>query len=155
LIDAYRSGGGARPAAGMSELLEDVSDEKDPVKYLQGLVARDRKFQTAIANRHSKLDYSTASLEVLRDTKTPEAATERFRRAVDAIMKHNNAQTDPLHLWFINAAIIRDLVGGKNELVQAYLKTREAEIEAHHAQYGLTAKQNRKPVDVKAEIIFE
>jgi hypothetical protein len=156
LIAAYRAGGGAPQQPGMAELFKAVSDEEKPVEYLKKLVKRDRDFQAAIANRHSTVDYSTASMEDLRfKFKTAEAATERFRRAVEAIIKHNNAQTDPLHLWYINAAMVRKLVGGKNELVQAYLKTRDAEIKAHHDQYNLTAKQNDKNADIAAEIIVE
>ncbi len=84
--------------------------------------------------------------------KTPEAAAERFRRAVDAIIAHNNVQTDPLHFWFINAREVRNLVGGKNELVQAYLETRRAEIDAHHNQYGLTPRANKKNMEIKDEV---
>jgi hypothetical protein len=51
--------------------------------------------------------------------------------------------------------MVRKLVGGKNELVQAYLKTRDAEIKAHHDQYNLAAKQNDKNADIAAEIIVE
>lgn len=156
LIKAYQSGGSAA-APGMADLMNEIEDEEKPVDYLRGLVARDRKFQTAIANRHSQVDYATASMADLRGKyKTTEAAMERFRRAFDAIIKHNEAQTDPLHLWFINAAMIRKLVGGKNELVQTYLRTRQAEMDAHHAKYGLTAKQNDKGMmDIASEITVE
>ena len=154
LINVYQSGGSGAAAPGMAELVEEV-DEKEPVAYLKGLVERDRKFQAAIANRHSNLDYRSLSVEKLRDIKTPEAATERFRRAVDAIIAHNNATTDPLHLWFINAAIVRDLVGGRNDAVQAYLETRKDEIEAHHQQYGLTPKQNRKNMSIADEVMVQ
>jgi hypothetical protein len=88
----------------------------------------------------------------LERIKTTEAATERFRRAVDAMIAHNNAQTDPLHLWYINAAAVRDLVGGRNDAVQAYLVTRKAELDEHHKQYGLTPKQNRKNMNIADEI---
>jgi len=65
------------------------------------------------------------------------AATGRFRRVVDAIVAHNFAQTDPLHLWYINAAAVRDLVGGRNDAVQAYLEARRSEIDAHHERFKL------------------
>jgi hypothetical protein len=87
--------------------------------------------------------------------KSTEAATERFRRAVDAIIAHNNAQNDPLHLWYINAAAVRDLVGGRNDSVQDYLETRKSELDAHHEQYHLTARQNRKNQDIEDEVIVE
>ena len=155
LIAAYRSGGNAPAVAGMGELLQEVADEKEPVHYLRGLVERDRKFMKAIANRHAGTDYATLPMAELERIKTTDAATERFRRAVDAIMAHNLAQTDPLHLWYINAAAVRDLIGGRNDSVQAYLETRKDEIEAHHKQYGLTPRQNRKNMSIADEVKVE
>jgi len=137
---------------GMSELLQEVGQEKEPVQYLRGLVSRDRHFKTALANRHSGTDYSILSLEQLSKIKTPDASTERFKRAVDAIMAHNQAQTDPLHLWYIQSAVVRELVGGRNEAVQLYLETRKEEIEEHHKQFSLTSKQNRKPISIADQI---
>ena len=68
-------------------------------------------------------------------------------------MHHKSTTSDPLHRWFINSAIIRDLVGGRNENVRDYLKTRAAEIEAHHKEFDpeLTAKQNNKNMNIKQE----
>ena len=59
-----------------------------------------------------------------------------------------------MHRWFINAAIVRDLVGGRNEKVQAYLATRAEEIDAHHKEFNppLTAKLNNKDMDIKEDI---
>ena len=95
-------------------------------------------------------------MEELRNKiKTPEAATERFRRAVDAIIAHNIAQDDPLHLWYINAAAVRDLVGGRNDAVRAYLQTRDLQIKAHHEQLALTPRQNNKNMKIDAEITVE
>jgi hypothetical protein len=152
LIAAYQSGGSAPAAPGMPELLQSVSDEKEPVKYLHSLVERDRNFKTAIANRHAGTDYAALPMAELERIKTTEAATERFRRAVDAIIAHNNAQQDPLHQWYINAAAVRDLVGGRNDAVQAYIVTRQAELDAHHKQYNLTPRQNRKAMSIADEI---
>ncbi len=154
LINAYRAGGSGPQVAGMAELLAQISDKPKPVEYLTGLVDRDKKFWQGIDSRSTKTDVTTASIEDLRDKiKTPEAANERFRRAVDTIIAWNNSQQDPLHLWYINAAMVRKLVGGKNEGVQAYLRTRQDEIEAHHKQYGLTARANEKgQLDIRSEI---
>lgn len=154
LIAAYRSGGSAQ-APGMGELLQEVAEEKEPVQYLRSLVEWDRNFKKAIANRHAGTDYATLAVSELERIKTTEAATERFKRAVNAIIAHNNTQTDPLHFWYINAAAVRDLVGGRNDAVQAYLQTRQDELDAHHKQYGLTPKQNRKPSNIANEITVE
>jgi hypothetical protein len=154
LIAAYRSGGSSA-APGMGELLQEVAEEKEPVQYLHSLVERDRNFKRAIANRHAGTDYATLAMSELERIKTTEAATERFKRAVNAFIAHNNEQTDPLHLWYVNAAAVRDLVGGHNDSVQAYLETRKEELDAHHKQYGLTPKQNRKPSNIQDEITIE
>jgi regulator of sigma D len=53
------------------------------------------------------------------------------------------------------SAAVRDLVGGRNDAVQAYLETRKEGLEAHHKQYGLTPKQNRKPSNIADEITVE
>ncbi len=152
LVNAYRNGGSAPAAPGLAELLQDVADEKEPVEYLKGLVERDRNFKAAIANRHAGTDYGSLPMAELERIKTTEATTERFRRAVDAIIAHNLAQTDPLHLWYINAAAVRDLVGGRNDAVQAYLVVREKEIAEHHERFKLTPRQNRKNMNIADEI---
>ncbi len=152
LVNAYHNGGSAPVAPGLAALLQDVSEEKEPVEYLKGLVERDRNFKAAIANRHAGTDYGSLPMAELERIKTTEATTERFRRAVDAIMAHNFAQTDPLHLWYINAAAVRDLVGGRNDAVQAYLVVREKEIAEHHERFKLTPRQNRKNMSIADEI---
>jgi len=152
LVNAYRNGGSAPAAPGMAELLQDVAGEKEPVEYLKGLVERDRNFKAAIANRHAGTDYGSLPMAELERIKTTEATTERFRRAVDAIIAHNFAQTDPLHQWYINAAAVRDLVGGRNDSVQAYLEARKSEIAEHHERFKLTPRQNRKNMNIADEI---
>jgi hypothetical protein len=69
-------------------------------------------------------------------------------------MAHNRQTCDPLHRWFINAAIVRDLVGGRNDKVRAYLATRAEEIDKHHKEFSLvlTPKQNNKNMNIKDEI---
>jgi hypothetical protein len=150
LVAAYRNFK-ARDTC-IEELLQEVSEEKEPVVYLRGLVERDRNFKAALARRHAETDYSSLPMSELERIKTTEAAIERFRRAVDSIIAHNNAQQDPLHLWYINAAIVRDLVGGRNDAVQVYLEKRKDEIEAHHQQFNLTPRQNRKPIKIEQQI---
>jgi hypothetical protein len=173
LIAAYQ-GGNAPALPGLSELLQglvsqpltiktgekpnevEINSKENPVGYLTALVERDRKFKAGIDRRYSsEIDYSTYAWADLdgHKTKDPAAATERYRRAVDAIIAHNRATSDPLHRWYINAAIVRDLVGGRNDKVQAYLATRAAEIDAHHKEFNppLNVKQNNKNMEIKDE----
>lgn len=87
-------------------------------------------------------EYATLSLAELRQKKTPEAAAERYRRAVDAIIAYNATVDLPLR-WYINVVAVRQLVGGRAPNVQDYLDTRRAEIEAHHHKHRLLPAQNR------------
>ena len=118
--------------------------------YLTALVDHNRRFKAALKQRddESALDYSRFTWSELNDKKVstrPGAATERYRRAVDAIIANNLATSDPMHFWYINSAIVRDLVGGRNEKVREYLATRAAEIEAHHNSFSpaLSVKTNK------------
>lgn len=155
LIAGYQTGGGGQNPR-LVELLRDVADEPDPIEYLRELVQRDRKFQAAIAARHSNVDFTQVPMADLRKKyKTLEAAQERYRRAIDAVIAHNEQQTDPLHLWYINAPLIKELVGGRLDFIQEYLDSRKEEIAAHHKRFDLTARQNRKPTSVAGEIVVE
>lgn len=154
LVSAYKAGGAGPQASELAGLMQEVSDQETPVSYLRGLVERDRSFKKALENRHAGTDYASLTMSQLMSIKTPQAATERFKRAVDAIMAHNQAQTDPLHFWYINAAAVRDLVGGRNDAVQAYLETRPDAAE-HNKAFNLTPRQNSKPVLIESEVIVE
>ncbi len=154
LIAAYHEGGAHVP--GLADLLQEVADEGDPVVYLRKLVERDHKFQQAIADRGANVDYTQVPMaDLRRKYRTLEAAQERYRRAVDAVIVHNESQGDPLHLWYINAPLVKELVGGRLDFIQNYLATRQAEINEHHKRFSLTSKQNRKPVSVVDEITVE
>jgi hypothetical protein len=79
--------------------------------------------------------------------KTTEAAYERFRRGVAAIMAYN-ADVVPDSRWFINPKSLTDLVGGKPALASTYLESRQEEIGAHHKEYGVTHMHNRRPARI-------
>lgn len=135
-----------------------VKSQEDPISYLQALVDHNRRFKLALKQRDDEtaVDYSKYTWSELNDKKVstrPGAATERYRRAVNAIMAHNKATEDQMHWWYINSAIIRDLVGGRNEKVREYLATRAVEIEAHHNSFSpaLAPKTNNKNISITAE----
>ena len=128
---------------------------KEPVVYLRGLVERDAHFRAGLAKRHANVDYQALTLAQLSGIKTEEAANERFRRGVNAILAHNAATSEPLQRWFINAGSLRDLVGGRHPAAKAYLESRAEEIAAHHEKYGITQLFNRKPVDIKTMVKVE
>lgn len=98
-----------------------------------------------------QLDYPSLPFEQLENLKSPEAAEERTRRAVQAVMAHNQ-QADRLALWYINIQAIMDLVGGSSPLIKAYLAAHAQEIEAHHLQYDIHPRFNQKALPI-AEMV--
>jgi hypothetical protein len=88
-------------------------------------------------------DYRAMSLTELRQMENPEATIERCRRAVDAIMAYNDTAAMPAMRWYINSAVVVDLVGGRPSDVKEYLASRRAEIEAHHQKHRLLSRYNR------------
>jgi hypothetical protein len=139
-------------AAVVALLVDAAKDNEKPVDYLAGLLEQKRAFKQSYEKRHAGKDYSSMSLEELRNTKTTEAATERFRRAVAAIMAYNAAAAVPEQRWYINASVVTDLVGGKPSIASVYLDEQKEAIEAHHKQYNLTAAYNRRPVKITARL---
>jgi hypothetical protein len=123
--------GDGQPVAYLREQLEKRTH------YQQGPVKRQEHYQ--------QLDFTTLSLEQLKAMRIPEATTERIRRAVAAIMQHNRDAQHDLDRWFIRAKEIKELVGGRGELIRAYLQDHQVEIEQHHQEFGLNEKYNNKP----------
>ena len=81
----------------------------------------------------------------LRNHKAPEAAAERFGRAVAAIMKYNDSVELPELRWYINSAVITGLVGGAPSIAKDWLKSRP-DVAEHHKKYNLTPGFNRRGV---------
>ncbi len=137
----------------LASLLGDAAEENEnPVSYLRDLLSSKRDLRKSYEKRHVGKDYSGLSLKELRNTKTPGAAQERFRRATDAIMFYNDQAAMPELMWYINPAVVTDLVGGKPSLASEYLETRKEELDAHHKKYGLTPGYNRRPISIKDRI---
>jgi hypothetical protein len=139
----------------MYALLQPVADEL----HTSGPLATLRALIDAYHAGGSGAAAPTGTAELLRevggDVEYLRGLVERDRNFKAAIIAHNERQTDLLHLWYINAAVVRDLVGGRNDAVQSYLETRKEEIEAHHKKYGLTPRQNRKPIAIESQITVQ
>jgi hypothetical protein len=131
----------------LAALLADAaSDNSDAVGYLAGLLTAKREFKKSYEKRHQGKDYTVKAFTELRE-KTTEAAYERFRRGVAAIMAYN-ADVVSDSRWFINPKSLTDLVGGKPALASTYLESRQEEIDAHHKEYGVTHMHNRRPAKI-------
>ena len=117
------------------------------INYKQGPVTRQE--------RYDEMDFTKLTLAQLKALRIPAATNERLRRAVAAIMAYNQAATHELDRWFIRAKEIKDLVGGRGELIADYLKQHQEEITAHHTQFKLNEKYNNKPYPVTHYIHLE
>jgi hypothetical protein len=120
---------------------------KKKANYKQGPVTRQEHYE--------QVDYTKLSLAQLKALRIPEATTERIRRAVAAIMAYNLTASHDLDRWYIRAKEIKELVGGRGELIAAYLKDHQAEIGQHHTQFKLTDKYNNKPYSITEVIHLE
>ncbi len=131
--------------------------EEKPVAYLQEQLEKRTHYQQGPVKRqehYQQLDFTTLSLEQLKAMRIPEATTERIRRAVAAIMQHNREAQHDLDRWFIRAKEIKELVGGRGELIAAYLKEHQAEIAQHHQEFGLNEKYNNKPFAITDKVLL-
>jgi Telomere resolvase len=142
------------------QLLKDVAPdaekkEETPIVYLRELAEAKREFKKSYEKRHQGKDYSKMSLDALRRTRTPGAATERFKRAVDAILAYNDQATIPEMRWFVNAAAVKDLVGGRPGDAKEYIQQRlEVDIKAHHEKYSLRPGVNSKSVPIQERVLL-
>jgi hypothetical protein len=132
--------------------------EGKPVAYLREQLSKRTHYQQGPVKRqehYQQLDFTRLSLEQLKAMRIPEATTERIRRAVAAIMQHNRQAQHDLDRWFIRAKEIKELVGGRGELIAAYLKEHQQGIAQHHQEFGLNEKYNNKPFPVTEAIRLE
>ncbi len=148
--------------ASLSELTiafdQAVAQDEKPLTYLREQLTKRTNYKQGPVTRqerYDEMDFTRLTLAQLKALRIPAATTERFRRAVAAIMAYNHAATHELDRWFIRAKEIKDLVGGRGELIAAYLKEHQAEITAHHTQFNLTEKYNSKPHPVTYYIHLE
>ncbi len=131
--------------------------EGKPVAYLREQLEKRTHYQQGPVKRqehYQQLDFTTLSLEQLKAMRIPEATTERIRRAVAAIMQHNREAQHDLDRWFIRAKEIKELVGGRGEMIAAYLKEHQQEIALHHQEFGLNEKYNNKPFAITDKILL-
>jgi hypothetical protein len=114
--------------------------------------ARKRVAETA---RIQTLDFSAMSLKKLEKQKHPDATRERARRAVDAVMAYNTSVEDVNLRWHINVNVVRQLVGGRPEIIKEYLGARAEDLEQHHRDYEILPRRNRPSELVKQEVLLE
>ena len=130
-------------------------EDQKPVAYLQGLLEKQVNYKQGPVKRqenYQQKDFSQLTLEQLKALRIPEATNERVRRAVAAMMQYNREAKHPMDRWYIRAKEIKELVGGRGEIIAAYLKEHQAEIAQHHKEFELTERYNLKPFPVTEKI---
>jgi hypothetical protein len=142
----------------LDQAAEQSDEEGKPLSFLSKQVTKKANYKKGPATRQEKYDkvnFATLTLQQLKDLHIPEATNERCRRAVAAIMAYNQQATHDLDRWFIRQKEIKELVGGRGDLITAYLQAHQAEIGAHHTQFKLNEKYNSKPYPIKRDIHLE
>jgi hypothetical protein len=137
----------------VAALLADASsDNENPVKYMTEVLKQKRTFKAGYDARVHGKDYTAMKTSELRKHKAPEAAAERFNRAIKAIQDYNASIDLPEARWYISAAVLVDLVGGSPAGAKAHIETRKAEIDAYHQEHKLTPGLNRRGVPITDRI---
>ncbi len=129
----------------LSETAEIKLTDESVIDALQAAVSDKRRFRANYAQRSQNLaerDYTSMSFEELSKQRTPEASQEKWRRAVNDIIEFNTNASIPELRIYINAASVKQAVGGRGTEIKKYLETRQDEIEAHHQRYKLKASLN-------------
>lgn len=139
-------------AAVLAEAAAGKQEDETVVAFLSRALEERRNFKQSYANRGADRDYSKVETSKLLDIKKPEAARERFKRGVDAIIAYNDACELAEMRWHINPKSLTDLVGGKPAIASEYLVTRP-DVQAHHDKYGLKAAYNRRSVKIKERVM--
>jgi hypothetical protein len=126
-------------------------EETSPVAYVQELLSKQTHYRQGPVKRqerYNQTDFTQVSLSQLKAMRIPEATHERIRRAVEAIMQYNRAAQHDLDRWYIRIKEVKELVGGRGEIIAAYLKDHQSEIEQHHQEFHLTERYNQKPFGI-------
>lgn len=131
--------------ATLVDLLGEVSeiklDDETTLDALRAAIADKRRFRANYEKRsaaYAERDYRSMTMAELKNARTTEASMERWRRAVDMLLAYNDRADLPELRWFISPSAIKALVGGRGTEIGKYLKEqRQAELDAHHAKYGI------------------
>jgi hypothetical protein len=90
-------------------------------------------------------DWESIPSEDLKGKHTPGSAEEKIRRAVKAIMDHNDYKaTNNSDRWFIGVRSIQDLSGCNYAPIKKYVDEKSVMIFDHNAKYGLSNQHNKK-----------
>jgi len=99
-------------------------------------------------------DWESIPSEDLKGKHTPGSAEEKIRRAVKAIMDHNDYKaTNNSDRWFIGVRSIQDLSGCNYAPIKKYVDEKSVMIFDHNAKYGLSNQHNKKHKQQISDVI--
>jgi hypothetical protein len=133
----------------------EIAESEDVEAFVREAAIIQARKRVAETARIQTLDFSAMSLKKLEKQKHPDATRERARRAVDAVMAYNASVEDVNLRWHINVNVVRQLVGGRPEIIKEYLGARAEDLEQHHRDYEILPRRNRPSELVKQEVLLE
>jgi hypothetical protein len=128
-----------------------VEGYQEPLVYFEGTLGKRERYKAGAqkrAQKYQQTDFTRLPYSQLEHIRMPEAAQERVRRIVMTIIRHNE-RSQPRDRWYINAGLIYQLKTIRHEVINAYLKAHEEEIQHHHRQLGIEPRYNRKMESIR------
>jgi Telomere resolvase ResT/TelK catalytic domain len=137
------------PAAAVLE--QALAESESLQALLVDALIKEAKFRVGLTKRHAGKDFAGMTTSQLTNTKHPEAAKERIRRAVVALAAYNDKAV-VAERWYINARTIQILAGARYPIVEEYFKEHQAEIDAANAKHELNQRYNSKAYSIKTVV---
>jgi hypothetical protein len=99
-------------------------------------------------------DWESIPSENLKGKHTPGSAEEKIRRAIKAIMEHND-YTAPSNSerWFIGVRSIQDVSGCNYAPIKKYVDDHKTMIDDHNAKHALSNQHNKKHRQTISQVI--
>jgi len=141
--------GGADELVALYAILVETAEiklaDESVIDALRAAVSDKRRFRANYAQRSVSLaerDYTSMSMDELNKQRTPEASQEKWRRAVNDLIAWNDKATMSELRFYINAAVVKQAVGGRGTEIKKYLETRQEEIDTLNQLYKLKPSIN-------------
>ncbi len=116
--------------------------------FLAHALDREANVQIGLAKNRlarEKADLTSVPLSKISQTRRPEAAYERIRRAIATIVDYNRGCSDPNGFWYINVSLIREYTGASPDFIRPVLQANAELLQRHHEHFHIIAAHNRTP----------
>lgn len=116
--------------------------------FLSHALDREANVQIGLAKsrkEREKVDLSSVPLSKITNTRRPDAAYERIRRAIATIIDYNRGCADPNGFWFLNVSLLREYTGANPDFIRPVLQANAELLQRHHEHFHIIAAHNRTP----------